>query len=280
MLGFKKEVMELKGQMLGIGEFSRMSMLTVKALRHYDEQGVLKPYVDPESGYRYYSLAQLRDAGLIALLRSLEVPLPEVHILVNLRDQDQLRQALREHRACIEEKTARYGSILSQLDRLIDGEEGIMQNQVEIKEVPAQFVVSIREHTPVSGMPELFQGAFGELFPYVFQMGARPAGPPLTIYHDQEFKEEDVDVEICVPVERLLEPSGRVTSRELPAGKVLSIMHAGPYDGVGEVYQALGAYQMEHGLEMAGPPREVYLVGPGQVEDPAEYRTEILWPIA
>ncbi len=270
----------MKGCMISIGEFARISRLTVKALRHYDELGIMKPYIDPESGYRYYTTAQLRDARLIALLRSLEVPLPEVRILVHLRDPEQLRQALREHRAGIEEKIAGYGSILSRLDSLIEGEEEIMAEEVEIKEVASQPVLSIRTRIPLTEISEFLGGAFGEMFPYLFQMGARPAGPPLTIYYDPEFSEEGMDMEVCVPVDRVLEPAGRIESRMLEGGRMASIMHAGPYDEVGRAYEALGAYLKEKGLEGAGAPREVYIVGPETGRDPAEYRTEVMWPVA
>ncbi len=272
--------MELKGSMISIGEFARLSRLTVKALRHYDEQGIMKPYVDPESGYRYYTTAQLRDARLIALLRSLEVPLPEVRILVHLRDPEQLQQALREHRAAIETRIAGYGSILSRLDSLIEGEEEIMAEEIEIKEVTAQPVLSVRARVPLADISEFLGGAFGEMFPYLFQMGARPAGPPLTIYYDPEFSAAGMDMEVCVPVDRVLEPSGRVGSRVLEGGRMASIMHAGPYEEVGRAYEALGAYLADQGLEGAGPPREIYVVGPEAGRDPAEYRTEVMWPVA
>lgn len=266
--------------MFSIGEFSRISRLTVKALRHYDEQGIMKSYVDPESGYRYYTTAQLRDARLIALLRSLEVPLPEVRILVHLRDREQLRQALREHRAGIEEKLAGYGSILSRLDSLICGEEEIMASEVEIKEVASQPVLSVRARVPMSEIAGFMGGAFGEMFPYLFQMGARPAGPPLSIYYDPEFSAAGMDMEVCVPVDKVLEPAGRLGSRVLEGGRMVSILHAGPYEEVGKAYEALGAYLKENGLESAGPPREVYIVGPETGRDPAEYRTEVMWPVS
>ena len=84
-------------ELLSIGRFSRLSGLTVKALRHYDEIGLLRPArVDDATGYRYYSLAQARDAESIRRLRSLEVPLDEVADLLRA-DDARLRQRLAVH---------------------------------------------------------------------------------------------------------------------------------------------------------------------------------------
>jgi effector-binding domain-containing protein len=104
-------------------------------------------------------------------------------------------------------------------------------------------------------------------------------GPPLALYHGPEFDEEDVDVEWCVPLERPVVGKGRMQGGELPAATVAFTLHTGAYDAVGPVYAAIQAWMQERGHESAGPAREIYLVGPGAVADPAAYRTEIQWPI-
>ena len=70
-----------------------------------------------------------------------------------------------------------------------------------------------------------------------------------------------------------------MNGRELPGGRVAYTLHSGPYESVGPIYAVLQKWIQEHGHECAGPPREVYLVGPGQVSDPAAFRTEVQWPI-
>jgi effector-binding domain-containing protein len=60
---------------------------------------------------------------------------------------------------------------------------------------------------------------------------------------------------------------------------VASTLHPGPYDAIGGAYLALTSWLRERGHETAGPPREVYIVGPHQATHPGEYRTEVAWPI-
>lgn len=153
-----------------------------------------------------------------------------------------------------------------------------MQYQVQTRETVDQPVATIRGHSSVSDMPAFFQAAYAEILGLIGGLGVRPAGPPFSIYHDPEFKEDDVDLEVGFPVSEPVESAGRVVGRILPGGPVAATIHAGPYDEIGPAYQALAAWIQEHGHEMAGPPREVYLVGPGMTE-PAGYRTEIIWPI-
>ena len=154
-----------------------------------------------------------------------------------------------------------------------------MAYEVKVREVVPQPVLSVRTRTSLAEIAALMGAAFGEMFGYLCQAGAQPAGPPCSIFYDPEFREDDLDVEICLPVDRPLPPQGRVQMGELPGGTVAYTLHVGPYDAVGLAYQAVTTWIQEHGHETAGPPRETYLNGPDEVKDPSEYRTEIIWPI-
>src|SRR5215468_597547 len=129
-------------EMLAIGRFARLSGLTIRTLRHYDEIGLLRPaQVDADSGYRYYALAQARDAEAIRRLRALDVPLEDVASLLHADDAT-LRERLAVHRARIEGRAVETERILAELDRLIDGEEELvpdatrMEFKLEVKDVP------------------------------------------------------------------------------------------------------------------------------------------------
>ena len=119
----------------------------------------------------------------------------------------------------------------------------------------------------------------GELFAHLGRAGAAPVGPPFSLYHGAPSEDEQVDVEFCVPVSRPMSGAGRVAGRELPGGPTAYTLHCGPYDAVGPVYAALQRWIQEHGHEGADSPREIYLVAPQQVTEPAQFRTEIQWPI-
>lgn len=262
-----------------IGRFSQLCRLTVKALRHYDEQGLLRPaLVDDATGYRYYSLGQVGEGERIRLLRALDMPLEEIRAVLREPDAAGVRKRLEAHGRRIEKQIAGYHEALSLLRELLERKEDVMYS-VQITQSRETPIVSIREHVSIPKIGEAFGRAYGELFGYLGQLGVRPAGPPFLMYHDQEFKEEDADVEFCVPVERRLSGKGRIDGRVLPAGDVAVTLHAGAYQQIGGAYKALVEWIQQNGREPAGPPRETYLVGPQQAQDPADYRTEISWPV-
>ncbi len=263
-----------------IGRFSKVCRLTIPALRLYDELGLLRPaVVDPDSGYRYYSLGQAAEAERIRKLREVEMPLDEIRALIAEHDPALIRDRLEAHRRRLLEREQAARRALDSLDRLIEQEGRPMEYEVKIRDTVSQPVVSVRGHTPTSGMPEFFQHAYADIFAVLGEAGVRPAGMPYSVYHDQEFKVEDVDFEVVVPVEEPVASSGRVAGSTAPGGPVAYTLHVGPYDDIGGAYRALADWLQAHGHEMAGPPRECYLTSPGETQNPAEYRTEVIWPI-
>jgi effector-binding domain-containing protein len=253
--------------------------LTVKALRHYDELGLLRPALtDPDSGYRYYSLAQAQDGHRIRLLREVDMPLEEIGRVVRERDPDAIREILDRHRQRIQERLEETRRVLDLVYKLID-QEGEMTYSVQVKKMQAQPLLSLRTRTSLASMDQTFGSAFSELFGYLGEMGVSPVGPPMTIYHDPEFKEDDIDLEICVPIEKKLAGRGNLNGWTSPEMTVAFTLYSGPYTGIGAAYQALSEWIQSHGHETAGPHREIYLVSPQQASDPSEYRTEVVWPI-
>ncbi len=270
----------MKNGLFSIGDFSRMCRLTVKALRLYDEQGIFKPgHVDPTSGYRYYSSAQLVEADLIRLLRSLELPLEDIRRFVREKDPVRREALLEEHRRAIEERAEGYRSIAASIERLLEEREGVMERKIEIKELGDQPVLGIRFKTAMSEIGDSLGNSYGELFACLGKTGEFPAGPPFLLYHDGEYKEEDADVEACVPTAKLLPGEGNVKGYGLSGAKVASTLHMGPYEQIGDTYQELMLWISDQGYHPSVPCREVYLVGPEQADDPAEYRTEVQCPI-
>lgn len=263
-----------------IGRFSQLTRLTVKALRYYDETGLLRPAaVDPDSGYRYYSLAQCIDAERIRALRMLQVPLEEIREILSEQDPARRIHLLDRHRSRLEESIAGHQRVLTALTQMLLEEGRLMEYEVRTKHVVTQPIASIRTRTSVAALPGVMGQAWGEIYGYLGELGVRPAGASFTIYHDPEFKEEDIDVEIGVPVEEAIPPRGRIAAGELPAGAIAYTLHLGAYAGIGGAYRALASWIQSHGHEFAGAPREVYLTDPAQTRE-ADYRTEIEWPIA
>ena len=149
--------------------------------------------------------------------------------------------------------------------------------EVALKKIPAQAVASVRDVIPTfSDLGQLF----GEIFAYLGQHRISPAGPPIGIYHDHEFREENVDAEVAVPVIGTIPEGDRVKERELPAIEEMACtVHEGSYETVGATYGQLMAWIEVSGYRMTGPVREVYLRGPESGGDPSTYVTEIQLPV-
>lgn len=153
--------------------------------------------------------------------------------------------------------------------------------QMTIRETSATPVVSIRERLEPSQLPSFMDRVFGELYAAVPRLGLQPAGHPFTIYH--AVGRDAIDAEVCAPVDRLpSQPLGELTltARLVPGDRVATTIHVGPYDGLGEAYDAIERWVADSGHEQVGPMRERYLDGPDETPDPIRYRTEIEIPVA
>ncbi|MGE5551008.1 MAG: MerR family transcriptional regulator [Bacteroidota bacterium] len=267
--------------MLKIGDFSRLTFVSVKTLRYYDEFGLLKPLkVDEFTGYRYYTAEQLPRLNRILALKDLGLSLEEIKTLLDEEPTaDQIRGMLRLKKFEAEERVAEERARLVRVEaRLIQIErEGKMpMYEVVLKKIPAQRVAAVRRNIPDYGhLGELY----GELFGCLGRSGARPTGPTIAIYHDPEFKEQNPDVEAAIPVAGDLPDGGAVRIRELPAAEMASTIYQGKYEEIGNGYNAVMAWLEPNGYRLAGPIREVYLRGPGDTQDPSQYVTEIQAPV-
>ena len=268
--------------MFKIGDFSRLSFVTVKTLHYYDEIGLLKPVkVDRFTGYRYYSANQLPRLNYIIALKNLGLSLDEIAILVNdnltparIRDIFVLKQAeLRRKAGETQRRLEQVEKLLKQIEH--DGK--MPDYQILIKKVEPIKIASVRGTVPTYRDIMML----GEkLLPLYKNHASRIAGPFLAIYHDMEYREKDVDMEVAIPVNGDLKVEKPVTVRELPGeDTVASTVHHGPYDNIGQAYQALMTWCEVNGYELSGPDREVYLACPPAVKDPADYVTELQQPV-
>jgi len=254
----------------------------VKTLRYYDEIGLLKPAkVDRFTSYRYYSADQLPRLNRILALKDLGLSLAQIaQLLDDDLPPEQIRGMLRlkqvEAQQKVEEEQARLARVEWRLKQI--EQEGVMSTQeVVLKKVPAQTVASVREIIPTYG--DISQ-LFGEVFAYLGRHRVSPAGPPVDIYHDKEFRERDADVEVTVPVTESVPEEGRVKGRELPAVEEMACtVHQGNYEIIGEAYNRLMAWIEANGYRITGPCREVYVRGPESGRDPSNYVTEVQFPV-
>ena len=148
----------------------------------------------------------------------------------------------------------------------------------DIREIPEQTIISIRERVTPADLPSFIGRSFGDLFRHVRLLSISVVGEPFAMYHS--FGADAIDAEIGLPVAGPVEASGRVATRDLPPSTVVETVHSGPYEGLTQAYAALDTWISEHGFEVVGPVTERYLDGPGTGVAPSAYRTVIAMPIA
>ena len=149
---------------------------------------------------------------------------------------------------------------------------------IEKKRVPETHVLVMRKRTSPEGIADTLAEVLPQVFAYATGTGVPLAGPPFCRYRD--WNASGVTVEAGLPVGTPSEGEGEVVGETIPAGAVASTIHVGPYDTLSEAYGALEAWMKEHNVTAADDPHEVYLTDPGQVPNPEEWRTEVVWPVA
>lgn len=271
-------------QLIPIGRFAQITHLSSKALRMYANEGLLQPmYVDPESGYRYYTLAQAVLAARIRLLRLVDMPLEEIREVLQATDPEMVRTHLTSHLQWITDRMARGQQSLLLVQRVLEKPDAFLSFMVKVKEVADQPLLSLCTHAASGTFGQAIRSAFGALITYAREIGVySPEQPPLVIIHQytpQEYKEVGTDFEVGLPIQRPVEGERGIVSTMLPVGTVASVVHVGPYHELEIIYPVLGAWIEEHGYVISGPTRNVILTNHALVTDPAGYQTEVLWPI-
>lgn len=266
--------------LIPIGRFSRMTRLSIKALRFYDEQALLAPVrVDPHTGYRYYSRLQANRAEAIRILRSTGMPLGEIRDLLAEDDPETTGKRLTVHRERLLERLAEQERMLRFLERLIERGGGVMPYEITVRTVAPQQVAAVTLRTTLTAVGSDVQQGFGTVVQAVTVAGRHPAGAPFIVFHDVIDEHTDGTIEICVPVAPgTALPAGPAHLTEIPGGEMAVAVHRGPYAEVSPAYHYITGWIEEHGYQHAGPPREVYLNDP-RVVSQEELLTEVQFPV-
>lgn len=265
--------------MLKIGEFSGLARISVKALRYYDDLGLLRPaHVDTETGYRYYSVSQLPRLHRILALRDLGFPLERI---AQLLDEGLTADALHEMLAQRqEEQEKQVQEEVERLDRLkalrhLIAQEGQMTGDVILKDVGPQWVVSLRENIPQYRMAGTLFGKF-----YGLAWRYNDGGPGIALLHDTEYREHGVDVEAGFAVRDAISVDEPLRCHQLQAASVASYVHHGAFNRIGEAYATLLRWVEANGYHPCGPTREVFLhVSTPVTRDDESNVTEIQVPV-
>ena len=263
---------------VSIGDFARATHLSVKALRHYQEEDLLAPAeVDPDSGYRRYDLTQIPTAQVIRRLRDLDMPLEDIRGVLRATDLAERGELIARHLRRLEDELSRTKSAVESLRDLLEHPEPNLP--VEHRGVPPMRVAAISARVTTADLGPWFNGAFGELYATLSAQDVALAGDAGGVYANSLFSDEDGQATVYLPVDAPFRAAGRVGPRELPPVELAVIAHSGPHDNIDRAYGALAAHVTRHALAIEGPIREFYPVSRHHTGDPARWRTEIGWPI-
>ncbi len=271
--------------MFKIGDFSRLGQVSVNALRHYDELGLLKPLqVDQFTGYRYYSIEQLPQLQRILALKDLGFSLEQIaQMLDEQLSLEEMRGMFRLKRAEVEQQAQAEQARLARIEarlRSLEQEGKMPDYEVVVKRVEPHWAAFEREIVPtVAEMHPRCSAMFNEIYTWIAAQGLTPNGPALSIYYDPEYTEQNIDVETAAFIAAppaAVRGTDRVKLRQLEgAEQMASVLHTGQLDNILEAYAAIGKWIQANGYRIAGPCREIYLQPPSSNQP----MTEIQYPV-
>ncbi|HEY8601022.1 MAG TPA: MerR family transcriptional regulator [Thermomicrobiales bacterium] len=266
--------------MFKIGDFSRLTQVTVKALRHYDRLGLLKPEeIDRTSGYRYYTAAQVPRLHRILALKDLGFSLAQIGQLLDAElSPAQLHGMLLQKGEEVRDLIAAERLRLERIEeRLRQVELGTRTTgyEVQLKSIPAQRVASLMAVLPDH---RAIGAVYGELRAYQRRHGLH-ATAWTSLWHDGEYRETDIHTEATFSTVESLPPHERIRVAELPAVATMACTrHQGPIAGVGAAHEALLGWLVESGYHLVGPNRvlALHVTGP----EAPDSLVEIQYPVA
>jgi DNA-binding transcriptional MerR regulator/effector-binding domain-containing protein len=269
--------------MLTIGDFSRMTHLSVKALRHYHDLGVLEPAaVDPFTGYRLYDTSQVGSAQVIRRLRDLGMPLDSIAAVLAAPDLEARNREIAAHLTRMERQLEQTQASVAALRALLTGPA--VRPAIELRTIAAVTALAVREMVDAADLNEWGGEAFDALTAALTATGLTAAGPYGGLFDGDFFELERSEVTAFVPVPAgaalgTADPAGGVRVVRIPAVEAAVAVHAGAFSEIDRTYAAVGEVVAERAIGTGGPIREYYLVSSADTDDVARHRTEVCWPV-
>ncbi len=262
--------------MLTIGQFSKICMVTVKALRHYDAVGLLHPCrVKEDTGYRYYSEEQIPAMILINKLKRCGFSLADIKDIMS-SDKDVLIARLKKQRGVIlgeidsrRETVAEIDEYIASLERTGD----IMSKdyKIELTNTDSINVIANRQNMSVDD----FGKYYGMLYKRCWEENIVLNGICMAIYHDAEFDPENSDIELALGVKE-----GEKYDRTVEGTLCAVTTHYGSYSKLPEAYGAVMQWVSDNGYKIAAAPYEIYVKTQFDKIPVDEWETRIFFPVA
>lgn len=270
--------------MLKISEFSKLSRISMRMLRYYDENDLLKPKIVKENGYRYYDHEQLLTAAQIKHLRDIGFSIYHIkQILTVCQNKDEIKHYLTLHLYSLYDEEKQIQQQIKTLTRTIQyyqQEEEIMCYQVEVKTIPTMYMVCKKGTIPTyekEGL--LWQGMMNEIKETNMNIKFKTNGINMAVFYNQGYQEHDPVVEIRSEVEGQYIDSENIQFKNIPAQKVASVTFKGSYHQCIEVSYYIIKWIKEHDYQICGANFAIYHTGYFQTNNEVDFITEICFPI-
>ncbi len=270
--------------MLSIGEFSNICKVSAKTLRYYAEIGLILPdEINPENGYRYYSIEQLETMLFINRLKSYNFSLEEIKtILESEESQDEkLYLALTSKKKEFEKQVQEFEKTLDQLNNDISNlKQGtpimsyLESIDVQLVEVPMMYLLSIRKRVHEYAFAEEYGNCFSKLFRKIADDKLTMLAPPMVLFHSAEFSPSGLDTEFAIPVKEYV-----TGTRDFYPRLCLKTVLYGSYSNLSSIYTKQREWAEKEGYESNNALYEVYVTDPSQVSKESELITEIYYPV-
>jgi DNA-binding transcriptional MerR regulator/effector-binding domain-containing protein len=274
----------MNSPLLTIGEFSRMTHLSVKALRHYHDVGVLEPAaIDRFTGYRSYEASQVPSAQVIRRLRDLGMPLDSIAAVLAAPDVEARNREIAAHLARMERQLEQTQASVASLRALLAGPAE--RPVVELRAIAAVTALTISEVVEAADLVAWGTDVFAALTNALGAAALTANGPFGALYPGDFFELERSEVTVFLPVAPPAggadgtTAAGRVRLTEIPAIEAAVALHVGDFADIDRTYGALGTAVAERAIGVEGPIREYYLVSSWDTDDRRSHRTEVCWPV-
>lgn len=270
--------------MLSIGEFSKICNVSTKTLRYYAEIELLLPdEINPENGYRYYSVEQLETMLFINRLKSYNFSLEEIKTILESEEllDENLYLTLTKKKKEIENRVQKFEKTLDQLNYdLSNLKEGksimsyLESIDVLLVEVPKTCLLSIRKMVHAYEIAEEYGNCYGKLYTQIQDNKLTPLAPPMVLFHSAEFSSTGLDIEFAIPIKEYV-----TGTRVFNPGLCLKTVLHGSYSNLSSVYTKQCEWAEKEGYECSGALYEIYITDPSEVLEESELITEIYYPV-
>ena len=264
--------------LLPIGDFSRMTYLSVKALRRYHDMGLLEPaHIDRDSGYRYYEVSQVPVGQAIRRFRDLEMPLEQLKGVLHAPDAAARNKLIIAHMEHMESALQQTQQTVASLRALLEQPHAPIA--VEYRSVAATTAIAISEPVHRDALAAWWPEAFDELHQVLASSSAIRTGPDGALYPSEFFEDERGELIAFIPVADKATVSGRVRLTQIPAAELAVTVHHGAIGELDQTYGALGTFVAEQEIGVLGPIRENYVVSSSDASPEPTHHTEVCWPV-